>query len=73
MVTRRCRCCHAEVRITDCRNVRAWILPFLYGLMAEHDCGSTLAWVMWELPDELLVQDGEASPLSHELDTREVA
>lgn len=70
-----CTGCHRELRIAECTNVRAWVCgDFLYALLAEcRDCGSTRAWVIWEMPDEQLLLAGELGPLSHERDAREVA
>ncbi len=65
-----CRCCSQPICIADCSNQRAWVLAFLYGIMAEHACGSTVALVIWEVPDEVLIQDDEAYAINHERDTR---
>lgn len=70
---RLCPLCQAPLLIAECTNHRAWVLPFLYAVLAEHECGSTHSWVLFEVPDEVLIQDGEAHPLNHELDTRECA
>lgn len=52
-----CTCCRAPITVPTCRNVRPWVLPFLYALMFEcPNCSSTLAAVIWELPDEMLAE-----------------
>ncbi len=53
-----CTCCGRELRIAECQNVRPWVCgDFLYALMAEAPCcATTRCWVLWELPDEMLVE-----------------
>jgi hypothetical protein len=67
-----CTCCNRELRIAECQNVRPWVCgDFLYALLAEHGCGSTRCFVLFEVPDDVLLVDGELSPMSHERDSRE--
>jgi hypothetical protein len=66
-----CRCCQRQARITECRDIRPWVLPYLYGLVAEHECGGTLAFILWELSDEQLLIDDQLVVTSSERDSRE--
>ena len=69
---KRCTCCRQPLRIAECINPRPWVLPFLYAMIAEcPECASTQCFVVWELPDDVLLLDGELGPLSHERDTRD--
>ena len=59
-MTRHCTCCRSPLRIDECRNVRPMTYDFIYALIAECPaCMSTQAWVLWELPDEMLVEREE--------------
>ena len=49
------------------------VYEFIYAVIYECRCGSTQAAVIWELPDELMLVDGQLPAVSHERDTREVA
>jgi hypothetical protein len=67
-----CTCCHSPLRIAECINPRPWVLPFLYGIIAEcPNCAGTQCFMLHEVPDELLLVDGELSSFSHERDARE--
>lgn len=68
---KRCTCCGASKSPALGTRQRPWVLPFLYGLMFECRCGSTQVVILWELPDELLLVDGELGPVSHDRDARE--
>lgn len=49
---RLCTCCRTPVYIDGCRNVRPMVYDFMYALLAECPaCHSTLAFVLWELPE----------------------
>lgn len=52
---RACSCCRTPLRIAECQNARPMVYDFLYAIIAECPrCMSTQAWVLWELPDEML-------------------
>lgn len=56
-MTKLCTCCRTPITVPTSRNVRAWVYPFIYGLIAEcPNCMSTQAWVIWELSDEQLAE-----------------
>lgn len=48
---KRCNCCQSPVAITPNSRVRPWVTTFIYMLMWECACGSTLAITMWETAD----------------------
>lgn len=55
MTQKLCTCCRTPITVPTAKNVRAWVYPFIYGLIAEcPNCMSTACWVMWRLPDEML-------------------
>lgn len=67
-----CTCCNRELRITECSNVRAWVCgDFLYALLAEHHCGSTRCFVLFEVPDDVLLVDDQLGVTCSERDNRE--
>lgn len=67
-----CTCCNRELRIVECSNVRPWLCSdFLYALLADHACGSTRAFVMFEVPDDVLLVDDRLGVTSSERDNRE--
>jgi hypothetical protein len=62
MTETHCRCCHTALPITAARNVRAMVYPDLYGMIGEcPNCPNTQSWVIFEVPDEVLLLDGELS------------
>lgn len=66
-----CPLCNATKSPAFGFNPRPMVFDFMYAVIYECRCGSTLASVIWERPEELDLVDGLLSPVSHERDSRE--
>ena len=71
LVTRHCRCCHAENRPGPDPYVGSMVYPYTYGPIFNcRNCGSSYLLVCWELSDEQLLIDDELVATSSERDSR---
>jgi hypothetical protein len=68
-----CTGCHGPIAIAESARPRVMWFDFLYAMIYECPrCGSTQALVIFELPDDVLAQDGDINGATDHLsDLRE--
>lgn len=49
---RLCACCRQPTAPTPANVIRPQISPWMYAVLFNCDCGSTLAVVIWEAPED---------------------
>lgn len=70
---KRCNSCGKQCAPGSDSYVGSAAYPGMYVAVFNHSCGGTYGCILHEVPDEVLLLDGELGPLSHDRDAREAA